>query len=276
MKNINGNKIPIGITVLILTVIATTVFACFNTNSYEVTPGFKTESSSHSETTPIDPEKSSPDSAIMDCYPLNISQPTPITQKLVFSQSEESQVKDIAISAKNEGTYAFTLTEVYNGSYYELKLCNEYGDTCSNVTTIDYSGTSNKGIEYDGIKPGKYILKVKYYGSGNPTCLLTIYNANKTIDISEHFDNVIISDSFSAPWMRNYYTVSINERSTFIFTTESGEYFEIDFLDKYGNCVHSLNGLQTDKEVNLNSGEYTLDIHCCSSSQPYTIRITKT
>ena len=280
MKKTNINKIPIGITVLLLVIIGTIVFAGFsgNNKSYEIIPESKTSSSSYSEssfTDSTDSEEASTDSNNIDFFPIAISQPTPITQKLVFIQNEETQTKEIEIKAEHAGTYTFTLTEVYNGTYFDLDLYNEYGDTYGNVTTIDYSGTSNKGVEYDDVKPGKYILKVKYSGDGNPTCLLTIYSANNIIDISEHLDSEIISDSFSAPWMRNYYSVSLKENGTYLFTTESSEYFEIDILDKFGNCVHSLNGLQTNKEISLNSGEYTLDIHCCSSSQPYTIKIQK-
>ncbi len=279
MKNTSINKIPIGITALILVIIGTIVFTGFsgNNRSYEIIPESKTSSSSYSEnssTDSTDSEEASTDSNNIDFFPIAISQPTPITQKLVFIQSEETQTKKIEINVEHEGTYAFTLTEIYSGTYYDLDLYNEYGDTCENVTIIDYSGTSNKGVEYH-VKPGKYILKVKYSGDGNPTCLLTIYPANNIIDISEHIDSEIISDSFSAPWMRNYYSVSLKENGTYLFTTESNEYFEIDILDKYGNCVHSLNGLQTDKEISLNSGEYTLDIHCCSTPQPYTIKIQK-
>lgn len=291
MKNSNINKIPIGITVLILVIIGTIIFTGFsgNNKSYEIIPESKTSSSSHLESSNnsdnirtgnrINESTSDStydlDSASATNYKrLDIKQPNPITQKLVFSQSKESQIKEIKINAEYEGTYAFTLTEVYNGTYFDLYLCNEYGDKCSNSTTIDYPGTSNKGVEYDDIKPGQYTLKV-CYNSGSPSCLLTIYKANKIEDISGYLDCGIITDCFSAPWMRNYYTISVKENSVYCITTECGEYFEIDILDKYGNRVKFLNGLQDNTEIELNSGEYTLDIHCCSTSQPYSIKIMK-
>ncbi len=213
-----------------------------------------------------------------ECKTLEIKQPEPIKKKITFVNKDEHQEQKIPLKLECDGSVAITLTEVYNGSYYEMALYNEYGDRCTNLTGFSdyFPNSSNLGKEYDSVKAGNYYVKISYSGGGTPTALLTIYLPNRVEDITECLENGIVTDSISAPWMRNYYKATIKEDSTFVISGNSSEgYFEIDIIDSYNNVVKSLNGLKEKRTIELPAGEYTFDVHCFSDVATYRISINR-
>lgn len=209
---------------------------------------------------------------------LEIKQPEPIKQNITFVNKDEHQEQRIPLKLECDGSVAITLTEVYNGTYYEMALYNQYGDRCANVTDFSYHypNSSNLGKEYDSVKAGNYYVKISYSGRGTPTALLTIYKPNKTVDITDYLNNGIITDGISAPWLRNTYKATVKEDSTFVIFGESSDgYFEMDIIDSYNNVVKELNGLKEKRTIELPAGEYTFDVHCLSDAATYRISINR-
>lgn len=213
-----------------------------------------------------------------ECKTLDIKQPEPIKQKITFVNKDEHQEQKIPLKLECDGSVAITLTEVYNGSYYEMALYNEFGDRCPNLTDFSdyYSNSSNLGKEYDSVKAGNYYVKISYSGGGTPTALLTIYKPKRIEDITECLENGIVTDSISAAWMRNYYKATVKEDSAFVISGDSSKgYFEIDIIDSFNNVVKSLNGLKEERKIELPAGEYTFDVHCISDAAIYRISINR-